>query len=223
MVDFSRSAGHGCSSALLRSLLMLVMLAGPLLFVATRTQAQDAPTPNPALAAALDHTGSALQQTTLAQTQAGQIEDQIKMDLAAHAGEAGTATLSSQEQAELQVRITLLQQQWTVVSTALQLLNQTYMTLAQSSGADASADAGGATGSNIDLNQLISNVQGYTSQVQQSLEQVRSQGSGNVNLGTMFQLQFQMQIMSQYIESVSNTLSAINNEMMTMARATKGQ
>jgi hypothetical protein len=97
------------------------------------------------------------------------------------------------------------------------------MTFAHSSGADASADAGGATGSNIDLNQLISNVQGYTSQVQQSLEQVRSQGSGNVNLGTMFQLQFQMQIMSQYIESVSNTLSAINNEMMTMARATKGQ
>ena len=97
------------------------------------------------------------------------------------------------------------------------------MTVAQNIGADASADTAGATSSNFDFNQMLSDLQGYTSQVQQTLQQIQSESSGNVNLGTIFQMQFRMQIMSQYIESVSNTLSAINNEMLTMARVTKGQ
>jgi hypothetical protein len=65
-------------------------------------------------------------------------------------------------------------------------------------------------------NNIKENVQGYLA----SLEQTTG---GTVNLGTMFQLQFRMQVMSQYIEAVSNTLSAVHSEMVTMARATKGQ
>jgi hypothetical protein len=41
--------------------------------------------------------------------------------------------------------------------------------------------------------------------------------------GQMFHIQFMMEMMSQYIEAVSNTLQAVHNEMITMARATKGQ
>jgi hypothetical protein len=45
----------------------------------------------------------------------------------------------------------------------------------------------------------------------------------SVNPSTMFNLQFHMQVMSQYLESASNTLSSIHNEMITLAHATKGQ
>ncbi|AEG85089.1 hypothetical protein CP04DC42_0443 [Chlamydia psittaci 04DC42] len=38
----------------------------------------------------------------------------------------------------------------------------------------------------------------------------------------MFNLQFRMQILSQYMEAVSNILTAVNTEMITMARAVKG-
>jgi hypothetical protein len=68
------------------------------------------------------------------------------------------------------------------------------------------------------LGQYVTNVQGYL----QTLEQQGATG-GSVNIGLMMSLQFQMQIMSQFIEAVSNTLSAVHNEMMTCARATKGQ
>lgn len=66
------------------------------------------------------------------------------------------------------------------------------------------------------LNRYVQSVQSYLSQLEQAT-------GGTVNLATMFNMQFHMQIMSQYIEAVSNTLSAVNNEMVTMARATKGQ
>jgi DNA-binding IclR family transcriptional regulator len=64
----------------------------------------------------------------------------------------------------------------------------------------------------------------YTANVNQMIADLKAAGQGGtVNLGTMFQLQFQMQQMSQYVEAVSNTLQAVHQEMMTMARATKGQ
>ena len=80
---------------------------------------------------------------------------------------------------------------------------------------------GGPTSFNFDamlqgLSRYVQNVQTYLSQLEQAT-------GGTVNLGQMFQMQFQMQILSQYIEAVSNTLSAVHNEMITMARATKGQ
>jgi hypothetical protein len=66
--------------------------------------------------------------------------------------------------------------------------------------------------------QAAQNVQELLSQIERE-----SHEGGEVSLATMFQLQFQMQIMSQYVEAVSNTLAAIHQEMLTMARATKGQ
>ena len=70
---------------------------------------------------------------------------------------------------------------------------------------------------------MISGMQKYTTSVKASLDKLEQTTGGSVNLATMFKMQFHMQIMSQYVEAVSNTLSAVNNEMMTMARAVKGQ
>jgi hypothetical protein len=60
---------------------------------------------------------------------------------------------------------------------------------------------------------------------ERELEQLKKEADagGSVSPAVMLQLQFQMQQMSQYIEAVSNTLSAIHQEMMSMARATKGR
>lgn len=75
----------------------------------------------------------------------------------------------------------------------------------------------------FNFNKMITGMQTYTSSVKKSLDQLEQTTGGSVNLATMFKMQFHMQIMSQYVEAVSNTLSAVNNEMMTMARAVKGQ
>lgn len=75
----------------------------------------------------------------------------------------------------------------------------------------------------FNFNQMLEGLEKYVSSVKSYLSTLESSTGGNVNLGTMFQLQFRMQIMSQYIEAVSNTLSAVHNEMITMARAAKGQ
>lgn len=75
----------------------------------------------------------------------------------------------------------------------------------------------------FNFTQMLKGMETYVSSVKTYLSKLESSTGGTVNLGTMFNLQFRMQIMSQYIEAVSNTLSAVNNEMITMARATKGQ
>ena len=75
----------------------------------------------------------------------------------------------------------------------------------------------------FDFNKMLSSLGSYVQNVQTYLNELEGSSSGNVNMGTMFRMQFQMQIMSQYMEAVSNTLSAVNNEMITMARAVKGQ
>ena len=54
------------------------------------------------------------------------------------------------------------------------------------------------------------------------LAKVSGGSSGSVSLQDMFRLQFSMQMMSQYIEAVSNIMSSSHSEMMTMARAVKG-
>jgi hypothetical protein len=65
---------------------------------------------------------------------------------------------------------------------------------------------------------MLAGLRQYTGQVDQSMQQPQDAGSGgSVNLETMFQLQFRTQTMSQYLETVSNTLSAMHNEMITMA------
>ena len=75
----------------------------------------------------------------------------------------------------------------------------------------------------FNFNQMIQGMGKYVQNVQTYLTQLEAASGGTVNLATMFNMQFHMQIMSQYIEAVSNTLSAVHNEMMTMARAVKGQ
>lgn len=75
----------------------------------------------------------------------------------------------------------------------------------------------------FNFNQMLEGMQRYVQSVQTYLSQLEQASGGTVSLGLMFHMQFQMQIMSQYIEAVSNTLSAVHNEMVTMARATKGQ
>lgn len=75
----------------------------------------------------------------------------------------------------------------------------------------------------FNFNSMLQGLENYVSSVKSYLSQLESATGGQVDLATMFQMQFHMQIMSQYIEAVSNTLSAVHNEMITMARATKGQ
>ncbi len=75
----------------------------------------------------------------------------------------------------------------------------------------------------FNFSQMLEGLQKYVDNVQTYLHELESATGGNVNLATMFNMQFHMQIMSQYIEAMSNTLSAVHNEMITMARATKGQ
>ena len=75
----------------------------------------------------------------------------------------------------------------------------------------------------FDFNQMIDGLDQYVNDVQKYLKELESSSGKSVDLSTMFQLQFRMQIMTQYTEACSNTLSAVHNEMVTMARATKGQ
>lgn len=86
-----------------------------------------------------------------------------------------------------------------------------------------SFEGGGAGGASFNFNEMLQGLQSYVSSVQQYLAKLEHATGGTVNLSTMFQLQFRMQIMSQYVEAVSNTLTAVHQEMMTMARSTKGQ
>lgn len=80
---------------------------------------------------------------------------------------------------------------------------------------------GGAASFNF--NKMLQGLEKYVQSVKSYLSQLEAATGGTVNLSTMFNMQFHMQIMSQYIEAVSNTLSAVHNEMVVMARATKGQ
>lgn len=75
----------------------------------------------------------------------------------------------------------------------------------------------------FNFNKMLDGMQNYVQGVKSYLGQLEHASAGTVSLGKMFQLQFRMQIMSQYVEAVSNSLSAVHNEMVTMARATKGQ
>lgn len=75
----------------------------------------------------------------------------------------------------------------------------------------------------FNFDKMLQGLSSYVQQVQTYLSQLEAATGGTVDLGMMFNMQFHMQIMSQYIEAVSNTLSAVHQEMITMARATKGQ
>ena len=53
--------------------------------------------------------------------------------------------------------------------------------------------------------------------------QNQSKNNGTVDLRKMFELQYAMQMISQYIEQTSNEMSTIHNLMMLLARSQKGQ
>ena len=80
---------------------------------------------------------------------------------------------------------------------------------------------GSQTSFNFD--NMIQGMGRYVDKVKDSLNQLQAATGGQVDLGQMFKMQFNMQMMSQYVEATSNTLSAVHNEMMSMARAVKGQ
>jgi chromosome segregation ATPase len=184
-------------------------------------RADDATT---SLALATAKTDSALLQLSMAQTQAQQVQDRIDGHIARLQSQSSSAGLSQSDQTELQLQMTQLQQEWSIVSDALQALNSEYLTISSSVTSNSADVASGASGASFDFNQMLADLQRYESQTDQAMQQLQDAGSsGSVNLATMFQLQSRMQVMSQYIESVSNTLSAIHNEMITMARATRGQ
>lgn len=75
----------------------------------------------------------------------------------------------------------------------------------------------------LNFDAMLEGLQSYVDSVKSYLAKLEHSTGGNVDLTTMFNMQFHMQVMSQYVEAVSNTLSAVHNEMITMARATKGQ
>ncbi|SYX08524.1 hypothetical protein C834K_0035 [Chlamydia poikilotherma] len=80
----------------------------------------------------------------------------------------------------------------------------------------------GSSCSAFNFNDMLNGVCKYVQGVQQYLTELETSTQGTVDLGTMFNLQFRMQILSQYMEAVSNILTAVNTEMITMARAVKG-
>ena len=81
----------------------------------------------------------------------------------------------------------------------------------------------GSSAASFNFDQMIEGLQKYVQSVKSYLAELESATGGTVNLATMFNMQFHMQILSQYVEAVSNSLSAVHQEMITMARATKGQ
>lgn len=93
-----------------------------------------------------------------------------------------------------------------------------------SSGGGGAGGSGGAAAScsAFSFTKMLEGVCKYVKGVQDYLTELETSTQGTVDLGTMFNLQFRMQILSQYMESVSNVLTAVNTEMITMARAVKG-
>jgi len=95
----------------------------------------------------------------------------------------------------------------------------------------ASARFGGATTpttnpTNIaSLQQILATLQSHQEAMEQQLAQLRKldAAGGTVEPSVMFELQIKMQTASQYIEGCSNVMSAIHNEMISIARATKGR
>ncbi len=69
---------------------------------------------------------------------------------------------------------------------------------------------------------MLDALQKQVSAVEYYLDKMKNATQSGVQIGMMFTLQFQMQCMSQVSEACANCLSAVHNEMMTMARATKG-
>lgn len=70
---------------------------------------------------------------------------------------------------------------------------------------------------------LESELESYESRVNELQQELENLSGSNISIAQEMKIQFQMQVLTQYIEAVSNTLSEVNQEMLTMANAVKGQ
>lgn len=76
----------------------------------------------------------------------------------------------------------------------------------------------------FNVHDMIAGVGAYQTQAQQYLAEMKSSGSsGQVSVTLMMAMQFSMQMLSTYTSTCSSTLTALNNELKTMANAIKGQ
>lgn len=90
-------------------------------------------------------------------------------------------------------------------------------------GSSGGGSRGGVDVQSFNFKKMIQGLEDHVRLVKKYLDELGKSTTGDVNLGMMFNLQFHMQVMSQYIEAVSNVLSGIHGSMITLARATKGQ
>ena len=64
----------------------------------------------------------------------------------------------------------------------------------------------------------------YRQKIQELVAEIEAaEKDGHVGIGKMMELQMQMTMMSQYVEATSSVLQAMHQQMMSMARAVKGQ
>ena len=75
----------------------------------------------------------------------------------------------------------------------------------------------------INLTNMIAGLEKQVTRVQDYLTKLEQSEGSSVNLSDMFRMQMAMQLMSQYTETTSNSMTAVHQLMMSMAKATKGQ
>ena len=153
-------------------------------------------------------------QVTNLQGDVRKLSDDLQSAVSQLQSQGNDATLDHDQQLTLQMEMTQVQQEWSTVASALQSLNGEYQGLASPI---AAAENPAASGAASNFSQLISGLGQSVDQIQQGLQQIQDNMSGDISLGMMFQLQFAMQTMSQYIQSVSNVLTAINQELVAVA------
>lgn len=73
----------------------------------------------------------------------------------------------------------------------------------------------------FDFQTLIQFITDRTNTVKTKLNEIKSQGS-SVSIGDMFEMQFDMNMLSQASEASSSIISAANTAILSMARNTKG-
>lgn len=79
-----------------------------------------------------------------------------------------------------------------------------------------------SSNTSFDFSKMITELGSFAGKVKDYLSQLTAD-KGSVDLGTMFNMQFHMQMLSQFVEATSNTLTAVHGEMVNMAKAVKGQ
>jgi hypothetical protein len=112
------------------------------------------------------------------------------------------------------------------IHSALQALGDYETVLTEAIGTRSSPDAPAAAPqmklSQSHADELIAAIERHSAELKAKIDTLKKSG-GQIDPGAMFELQFAMQTMSQYMEACSNVMSALHQSMMSMARAVKGQ